>query len=106
MGGFGFGGSGAGGGMPPHVRSGVLLFAPGALFAGLGLAILLVPDLLRYLVAVLCLGIGGILSLAALQLHRARQQPTQQQQQQQQQQQPWQNLTQRVMEFFRPGGRD
>ncbi len=47
-----------------------LLFLPGAALVGIGLAIILLPQLLTYLVAGLFLVIGGMLLLAAWQMKR------------------------------------
>lgn len=44
------------------------LFLPGATVCGLGLGILLVPDLLRFLIAGLLLLVGAVLLLAAWQM--------------------------------------
>lgn len=46
-------------------RMPILGYAPGVVMIALGLCILLMPDLLRYLVAAFFLGLGALLVLAA-----------------------------------------
>lgn len=45
-------------------------FMPGGLFVGLGILVLLVPDLLRLLIAALLMGLGFLLLALAWQMRR------------------------------------